>query len=360
MTMTTAPRPRAETTGTGAESELLVSADSHVIEPRDLWSTRLPADLRDQMPELPKRGEDKPGGTDPRDRLGVMQKDGVSAEVIFPTFGLTLYGLENAPLQEAAFRVYNDWLVEYCDGTPGRLVGLPAISTYNIDNAIKELERSAARGLKGALLWYVPHPDLPYTSSHYDRLWDAAQAMDAPITLHILSGFSYNRVPEKRTGIEQYRGSVGIKMYDAISVLFDFIFYGVLERYPRLKLVLAETEIGFLPWMLQQWDYYVRRFGAVNPIGSSRLPSEQFMQQVFVTFFNDPVGAKNFTWGWGIDNCMWSNDFPHGNTTWPRSREIVDRDVAHLPAEARAKLLRETVARVYDLSLPDPIQTAQA
>src|SRR5689334_15907937 len=93
-----------------AVGELLISSDSHVLEPRDLWSTRLPAHLRGRAPTLPKRGEDKPGATDPADRLGVMKQDRVSAEVLFPTFGLTMYAIEDAELQEACFRVYNDWL----------------------------------------------------------------------------------------------------------------------------------------------------------------------------------------------------------------------------------------------------------
>ena len=339
-------------------SEVIVSADSHVIEPDDLWATRLPEGLRDRAPRASRLRSDHPGGTDPKDRLGVMQRDTVSGEMIFPTHGLTQYAIEDAELQEACFRVYNDWIVEYCAGTPGRLWAIPSISTYNVEHAVKELERTAKLGMKGAELWYVPHPDLPYSSDHYERLWAAAQEMGAPITLHILSGFSYNRTMV-RTGTEQYRGSVGIKLSDAINTLFDFIFYGALERYPRLKLVLAEAEIGWLPWLLQQWDYYVLRFKDRNPLPLSLLPSEYFQRQVYATFFNDAVGARNLSW-WGQDNCMWSNDFPHGNSTWPHSREVIARDVAHLPADARAKLLRETVARIYGFPVPAPIETTMA
>src|ERR671932_1107392 len=290
--VTTTAAPPSGAARTPAD-EVIISADSHVLEPRDLWATRLPAGLRDRAPVLPERRDDHPGGTDPADRLGVMQRDTVSGEVLFPTYGLTLYALEDAELQEAFFRVYNDLLAEYCAGTPGRLIGLPAISTYDVEHAVQELERAAKLGLRGALLWYVPHPDLHYKTDHYERLWAAAQAMDMPVTLHILSGFSYNARPETRTGIEQYRGSVGIKLSDAINVLFDFVFYGVLERYPRLKLVIAEAEIGWMPWLFQQWDYYVRRFGARNPLPGSLLPSEYFQRQIYVTFFNDPIGARS-------------------------------------------------------------------
>ncbi len=338
-----------------ASKELAISADSHVLEPRDLWTSRLPAGLRDRVPELPNRREDKPGATDPADRLGVMQRDSVSMEVLYPTYALTQFAMEDRGLQEACFRVYNDWLVEYCAATPGRLVGIPCISTYDIQSAVKELERCANMGLKGALVWHVPHPDLPFTSDHYDPLWDAAGEMAMPVNLHILTGFSYARDQGARTGVETYRGSVGWKLIDAVNTMFDFIFHGVLHRHPKLNVVLAENEMGWVPWVLQQWDYYARRFGEKNPLPSGILPSESFNKQVYFTFFNDAVGARSFQWDWGVNNCMWSNDFPHGNTTWPNSREIIARDLSMLPEDARAKLLRENVARLYNLTIPEPI-----
>lgn len=345
-------------TGTGpvsANQELIISADSHVLEPRDLWTSRLPTGLRERVSEMPVRREDKPGATDPADRLGVMQRDTVSMEVLYPTYGLTLFALEDQALQEACFRLYNDWLVEYCAVTPGRLVGIPCISTYDIDQAVRELDRCATMGMKGALVWHVPHPDLPFTSSHYDRLWDAAGEMQMPINLHILTGFSYAREQGARQGVEIYRGSVGWKLIDAVNTMFDFIFHGVLDRHPKLQIVLAENELGWVPWVLQQWDYYVRRFGERNPPPGGLLPSEFFDRQVHFTFFNDGVGARSFGWGWGVDNCMWSNDFPHGNTTWPHSREIIARDLVNLPDDVRCRLLRENVAKLYGLTIPEPI-----
>ncbi|HEX3246118.1 MAG TPA: amidohydrolase family protein [Chloroflexota bacterium] len=353
--MTTNTMLSSASSSTLASKELAISADSHVLEPRDLWTDRLPVGLRERVPQLPNRREDKPGATDPADRLGVMQRDSVSMEVLYPTYALTQFGMEDQELQEACFRVYNDWLVEYCAATPGRLVGIPCISTYDIQHAVNELERCAAMGLKGALVWHVPHPDLPFTSNHYDPLWDAAGQMDMPVNLHILTGFSYSRNQEARQGVETYRGSVGWKLIDAINTMFDFIFHGVLHRYPNLKIVLAENEMGWVPWVLQQWDYYARRFGERNPLPGGIPPSESFNRQVYFTFFNDGVGARAFQWGWGVDNCMWSNDFPHGNTTWPNSREIIARDLSMLPDDVRARLLRENVARLYNLTIPAPI-----
>ncbi|HEY7216826.1 MAG TPA: hypothetical protein VH985_00435, partial [Candidatus Binatia bacterium] len=117
----------------------IVSADSHIMEPVDLWEKGLTPSLLAKYPKYPPRNSpgEKPGGWDPRARLGEMEVDGVSAEVLYPTFGLRLFALEDAELQEACFKIANDWLIDYCRTAPGRLVGIPMISLYNIKNAVK-------------------------------------------------------------------------------------------------------------------------------------------------------------------------------------------------------------------------------
>jgi len=256
-----------------------------------------------------------------------MEVDGLSAEVLYPTLLLSLYALKDAGLQEACFRLYNDWLIEYCSVDRRRLVGVPAISVYDVGNAVKELERCRRAGLKGALIWQAPHPDLPFHSAHYDKFWAAAEDLDAPVSMHILTGHSYHG--KERKGIEHYRGSVNLKLADVANALFDFIFYGVLERHPKLKLVTVENESGWLPFMIQQWDYYFRRFRGVNPPPITRDPSEYVRNQVFSCFFNDSVCGRNLAW-WGEDNLMWSNDYPHANSTWPNSIKVIRRDLGHL------------------------------
>src|SRR3954465_1566631 len=146
----------AQATSSGNRAgEVIISADSHVMEPHDLWVTRVPQALRDVAPTYPapKVGEGfqaPPGGTDPSERLKEMAVDGVSAEVLYPTLGLGQFGMDDARLPEACFRPYNDWLSEYCQVALDRLVGVPNIACYDIDHAVKELERCTKAGLKGA------------------------------------------------------------------------------------------------------------------------------------------------------------------------------------------------------------------
>jgi predicted TIM-barrel fold metal-dependent hydrolase len=259
-----------------------------------------------------------------------------------------MFGLDDAGLQEACFRVYNDWLIEYCSVDRNRLVGIPAISVYNIDHAVGELARCRKAGLRGAMIWQAPHPDLPFHSKHYDKLWAAAQDLEAPVSMHILTGHSYHS--KERKGIEHYRGSVNLKLADVANALFDFIFYGVLDRYPKLRLVSVENESGWLPFVVQQWDYYYRRFRGTNPPPISRDPSEYVHAQVYSCFFNDAVCGRNLAW-WGGDNIMWSNDFPHPNSTWPNSLKVIRRDLGHLPVETQTKVLAGNACGLYGLDM---------
>ena len=351
---------------------LLVSADSHVIEPSALWQDRLPARWRPDAPRFPRGAgpfEAHPGAWDPIVRQGAMEEDGVSAEVLYPTLALNLFHLEDAPLQEACFRVYNDWIAEYCAVAPERLIGIGAISTYDIDHAVAELERCRVLGLRGAIVWQLPPESMAFYTDHYERFWAAAQELAMPVSLHILTGHDWSRRVsndvltgvtasfDEKTAMGEYgmRGIVNYKLLSAMQSLHDIVISGVLERFPALKLVLVETEIGWLPFALSQWDkYFSRTQRIVDTI--PRAPSEYFERQVFATFFNDHPGTRQLSW-WGAGNCMWSNDFPHPNSTWPDSAKVIERDLADLPAANLRKLLHENCARLYNLDLA-AVQTA--
>ena len=107
-----------------------------------------------------------------------------------------------------------------------------------------------------------------------------------------------------------------------------------------------------MPFVVSQWDKYRERRKQISPM--TMLPGEYFRRQVYATFFNDPP-ARMLLGEWGTDNCMWSNDFPHQNSTWPKSREVIKRDLGHLPDASRATLLHENVTRLYDLPVLMPV-----
>jgi predicted TIM-barrel fold metal-dependent hydrolase len=196
-----------------------------------------------------------------------------------------------------------------------------------------------------------------------EPFWAAAEALQMPVSLHILTGFDWSRrvssdlfagrpsSPQERAANGEFglRGVVNFKLCSAMNSLHDVIVSGVLERHPGLRLVLVETEIGWLPFALHQWDKYCSRPSSMGQ-AITRLPSEYFADQVYATFFNDPPGASQLAW-WGERNCMWSNDFPHPNSTWPHSLEVIERDLGPLSAEARELLQWRTCAELYALDV---------
>ncbi|MBF6570606.1 MAG: amidohydrolase [Candidatus Binataceae bacterium] len=335
--------------------ELLISADSHVFEPIDLWRSRLPERFRNaSLPISQAQAKSfaaHPGGTDPQARLSEMKTDGVSAEVLYPTVALGLFGLDDPALQRACFEVYNDWLCDYCAVAPERLLGIALIACYDIDEAVEDLRRYRARGLRGAEVWMAPVAGLPFYSAHYDRFWAAAQEVKMPVSLHILTGHDYSRKlfdDPRSNSLEWFRGPVNRKLDSVMTALYDIMFSGVFQRFPGLRLVLVENEIGWLPFVIQQWDYYFKRFRDTLDLPIKRLPSEYFADNVFATFFNDAVGCRQLGF-WGTTNCMWSNDFPHPNSTWPKSREKIDQLLGHLPPDQRASVLSSNVANLYGI-----------
>jgi predicted TIM-barrel fold metal-dependent hydrolase len=369
--------------------ELIISADSHVIEVPDLWEKGMPETLKERAPrvyfddqrdawmfgspEVPvqavgglfmagQKAENlenfrragfsvaRPGGWDPIVRIKDMETDGVSAEVLYPSLGLGLYCIADAELQEALFRTYNDWLIGYCQKVPDRLYGIAMLSMYDIDHAIAEMERCKTEGMVGTMIWQVPDPKLPFVSEHYERFWAASQDLDMPVHLHILTGFGDSMHRQTSHGIKRFR--IGVQQTREIEdALFDMIFSGVLERYPKLKIVSVENEIGWMPFWLGQCDKAFKRHRHAEKLPMDKLPSEYFRRQVYATFFNDQVGGRLFSW-WGADNCMWSNDYPHQNSTWPNSRDVIARDMGHLTAADRAKLLNSNVTKLYNLKVP--------
>lgn len=331
-----------------SQPEGLISADSHVFEPVEAWEGVLPADF---WPDGGAAFAEKPAGRDPEVRLVDMARDGLSAEVLYPSLGLPLFGLDDPATQEAAFVAYNDWLAAFCKPAPEKLIGVGLIACYDIDNAVAELERCKANGMKGFMVWQSPHPDLPFSSDHYDPLWAAAERLDMPLSLHILTGFNYSRVAwDEQSTLDKYRGAINLKLAAAADALFDLTFAGALTRFPGLQLVLVENEIGWMPFLIDQWDYYWNRFKDVAPLPLTQAPSETVRQQIRATFFRDPMAGRLFEW-WEPRIGMWSSDYPHGNTTWPESRSHVERNLGRLDPAVRRRLVWDNVVELYSLDV---------
>jgi predicted TIM-barrel fold metal-dependent hydrolase len=223
------------------------------------------------------------------------------------------------------------------------------ISLYNVKKAVKELERCKKAGLIGSLIWQVPPEHLPFTSDYYDPFWEASAELNMPVNLHILTGFNYSRF--ERKGLDTYKTAVNDKVNDAANTLFDIVFSGVLSRFPKLKLVYVENEVAWLPFYMHEWDKYYVRFKNKVPLPfMKKLPGEYVNEQVYATFFSDPCGGQLMN-RFGQDTFMWSNDYPHAASTWPHSRDVIARELGHLPKDVLRKVVRENVIKLYDLKI---------
>lgn len=338
----------------------LISADSHVIEPEDLWARGLPQALRSSAPRYPSHPyQVHNGGAVGATRVKEMAVDGVSAEVLYPSLMLDQFSIKDAALQEACFRTYNNWLAEYCSHAPDRVFGVCTISLYRIDEALKELERCKKAGMRGVMIWQVPPEDLSFASQHYEKFWAAVQEMEMPVSMHANTGIPFVLGGAAKWGsdaVKRITTLVSVKLMYAQNALTQFIFSGALERFPELKIVLVENEVSWMPYFISQSDKFYKRADFVNP-GMKRYPGEYFTRQIFATFFNDPPSRLLFG-NWGTDNFMWSNDFPHKNSTWPNSREVIARDMKHLSDADRGKLVHDNVVRLYKLPVIAPLVAA--
>jgi predicted TIM-barrel fold metal-dependent hydrolase len=361
----------------------LISADSHVSEPPDLWVERVKPKYRDRAPrlavDLPGRegayflyegyaphpigiglgagkspeelkdfltkatyADARPGGWDPAERIKDNDLDGVDADVLYTTLGFRIFWLKDAGLQRDCFRAYNDWLAEFCSYAPKRMAGLAMISLYDPKLGAQELERCAKMGLKGAMIWCSPPNEQPYSSDIYDPFWAAAQELKMPLSLHAITGMG---MESQWSWGERYMRTTVLshEIERSFSVL---IFSGVLDRFPQLQIVSAENNCGWLPYYLQRMDRVAERSRASAGFTMQLKPSEYFQRQMWCTYIDDYVGvaSRRFI---GVDRMMWSSDYPHQASSWPHSQEVVARDFKDASAEDLFKITRGNVAKLY-------------
>ena len=282
-----------------------------------------------------------------------MAADGVVADVLYPTRGKSVFRIDYEPeISEAAARVYNDWMIEYCQEAPDRLWGQAILPLWNIENAILEMERCRDAGLAGVTTWMVPPESLRFSSDHYERFWDAAEATGTPVSMHINNGFgpyaeAAESVRTRNAGdalSELSFTATGHKKI-AADTLTDIICSGVLERHPGLKIIVAETEIGWIPFWLEELDKRLRRKGDL-PLQ----PSDYFYRQCYATFSDDPVGGQLLS-RWGTDSFLWANDYPHPGPATPGSSP--GRSSSGTSATCPAGRGRRSSGRVSPRSMAD-------
>jgi predicted TIM-barrel fold metal-dependent hydrolase len=312
--------------------DYIISSDSHVFEPPDLWTRRIDVAFRDRAPRLQRVGDvdhlvveagqtiagiglisnagarfEAPetisdhgrfddvhtGGYDPDQHLKDMQLDGIAGEVLYPSQGLFYFKVADSQLMSAIFRTYNDWLAEFCRTAPDRLKGIAMINLDNVQEGIRELERCARLGLVGAMITEYPPEERRYDSPEYEPFWAAAQALNMPLSLHTATRRQgTNSGVALRTIRDASRRAT--KVFLPALSLCDMMFSGVLERYPQLNIAIVEFELAWAPHLLSTMDYTYRERHeeATYRFQGGLLPSDLFHRQVFLSFQEDAVGIR--------------------------------------------------------------------
>jgi predicted TIM-barrel fold metal-dependent hydrolase len=376
----------------------IVSADSHVMEPANLWTERLDTALRDRAPSVIENPEEgpkflfvaegappfpvaggfaagasgkelkdlmdkgyeaaRPSGWDPVERIKDQEVDGVDAEILYPTLGMSCFGIPDGALQRACFAAYNGWLAEYTSHDPRRLYGIGLVSLEDVKSACEDIEAIAKQGMRGAMIWGAPPEDRPYNDIRYDAFWQAASDLRLPVSLHIIASRGRQSSSLGNVTQPQQLGRANMAagiwymtvIHEIQQSIAQLVFGGVLERFPDLRIVSAENDTGWLPHFLYRADHAYEKYKGMQPDPLPHPPSFYLERQVWATFQDDPVGPHTHEI-FGADNYMWASDFPHSDSTFPDSHQWIEKNFENVPADVRRKIVYENAVKLYGMDL---------
>ena len=298
------------------------------------------------------RYEDYPGGWEPSARLRDQDADGVEAEVLFSSAVRQLYSIVDEPFQRAIFHSYNAWLHEFCSANPNRLLGLALIPILDMEHTVADIYHYAKLGFRGV---QIPTriKDSGYYEAKYEPMWRALEETGMIVNVHtsVTQGVARTHYegPREEDPVKEPIGFAR-KQVPAQQFVGNMILSGNFDRHPKLRVVCAEFDIGWVANMVQQVDYWFGRdstFDAERNL-NQRPPSEYFKSNIFFTYQDDRAGVLT-TPVYGEDNFLWASDYPHGVTTWPFSKDAVDRNCEGIDPKIKRKLGRDNAAKLYGL-----------
>ena len=365
----------------------IISADSHITEPGWTYVDNIDPSFRDRAPYLTDEQPDGaafhvPGmnqtihlglhsaagrasdslamrgtpfdglhraGWDAKARVAAQQADGLDGEVIYPSVGMLLCNHPDLDLKKAMFDAYNRWISEYCAVAPDRLFGCGQTALRTPEEGIADLEAIKAAGLRGVMMPGIPGPAYDegpdYDDPAWDELYRAAVDLGLVLSFHILTGKSYRaRGPKLNNFMSIIRGNQ--------DLIGTFVFGGVFDRIPDLRIVCVEADAGWVPHYAYRMDhaYHRHRNWLKGSATLGRKPSEYVADHVYVTFQDDWSAFRMAEAGLiEVDRLLWANDFPHSDSTWPYSQHMLAEQTADLSEEARRKILGGNTIELYGL-----------
>lgn len=358
----------------------IISADSHFTEPADLWVRYIDPRYRERAPHVESRettdvivcdgGDMFPvgvihgvrykggdvkidgryadvpaSGWDPAARIPEMRQDGIAGEILYPTIAMRFFTIEDPGFQQACIRAYNDWAADFCNPHRDVYRAVGIVSLDDVDAALAEMRRFRDLGLVGVMIAVFPDGGRMYHDEHYERFWAEAESLGLPVSMHIAT--------ERRVDKAAKSPTDSFLQYTLVQrTLIGMIYAGVFDRHPSLQMVSVENDAGWAGNLIERMDYVERKARARNLQSTGHLnreaPSHYWRNNISYTFMRDRTAilAREVI---GADRLMWSSDFPHGDSTWPDSQEVIDEQLAGVPEEDQRLILHDNAARLYGL-----------
>ena len=293
------------------------------------------------------------GGWQTGPRLEAQDRDGVIAEVLYPTMGMVLCNHPDSAFQHACFRAYNRWLQEMVAEAPGRLFGIGQTALRSVEEGVEDFRRIKEMGFVGVMLPGAPDIEGDWFEPQFDPLWETAQDLGLPVSFHTLAS-SRNKAAGPQMLVAKKGKNVNFGQpvlranQDAIT---DFILGGIFQRFPKLKLVCVEAGAGWAADYVYRIDHFYNQHRFLNKVDDiGQRPSEYFFENVYLTFQDDPV-ALSLIGRLNSRRLLWANDYPHSDATWPWSRNILAQHMKELSADERRWILHDNVKELYGLVL---------
>ncbi|MFJ9445192.1 amidohydrolase family protein [Kitasatospora sp. NPDC101235] len=342
------------------------SADSHVLEPDDLWERSLPAALRPRAPRSERKdGRETvyvdgqvvrrdpldfadamrpPGALDHRIRLRDLDEQGIWGEVVFPSRGLWTAVMTDPVLAHECIKVYNDWLKSDFLSLSPRLVGAAMVSMLDTDDAVSELHRAAGLGYQTVFLAATPPPGREFNKEVWEPFWAAAAEARITVSIHIGTGADTVVTRGPGGAIANYVET----LFPAQRAVTQLAASGVLDRHPDLRVLIAEAGCAWVPALADRMDEAYRQHGMFVRPKLSMLPSELVRRQVYASFQHDgtaigAVTAMNYT------NVLWGSDYPHLEGTFPRTQEVLTELFDGVDEEVRDLIIRDNFEKLFSV-----------
>ena len=355
----------------------VISADDHVCEHAEVWTKRMSKQKwGERVPHVEAQADGSQrwvidgrpiepsnagfsgaalAAQSSSERLQAMDQDGIDYSVLYPSAsgmsGEWFGRLDDIELETACVQAYNDWLIEEWVKASPRFVAQCIVPLWPMDRTVAEIRRAVKLGHKGVIypsspmeLKNVPH----INEADYDPLWSVCQELNVPLCFHSGASPRIQMRPDKNFSAATARAFSGIvRSVSSIAVLANFLFSKVLYRFPNLKVVFAESSLGWAAYEMEYADYQSAADG-LGGEGYSLKPSELFQRQCYFTCWYDreSLRVRHYV---GSGNILWSTNFPLQTSTWPETRQHLDGALAGMPEKEQRQIRWENAAKLYSL-----------